>query len=119
MSIGGLPSKLRSIGGGTHEGLFIRDKLVIFDEDVGFRDMFGSILVEILRCGVEVDVFLLILDSGDDLFSHLRFSSWEIFAIFGVNVVIRSVGFSFWMGDWLLSGGGFFQVLMGCLVYSF
>ena len=97
MGVGELPAELGSVGGGAIEGLFIGDELVVFDEDIVFCYFFGAELVEVFGCGVEIDIFLLILDSGDDLFSHLGFGSGVIFPVFGIDVIVGSVGFGFWV----------------------
>ena len=75
--------------------MFVRDKLVIFDEDIGPGDRFWSELIEIFRGGVERDIFFLVFDSWNYFLSHSGFSAWKVLTVFGVNVVVGGVGFSF------------------------
>jgi hypothetical protein len=44
--------------------------------------------------------------------------SGVVFAIGWVDVIVGLVGLGCWMGRGVHSGCGFFQVLMGCLMYS-
>ena len=105
-----------SISCGRIERLFIGDKLIIFDEDTWFLDRFRTILIEILWSWTEHMISCFIFNSWKNFFSHFWFGSWKIFTVFWVNVRIWGIWLCFLIRKDRLYGGGFFQVLIGCLV---
>lgn len=108
-------SKLSSIYCRSIKRLIIRDILIVFDKHTSFRYTLGSISVKIFRSSVKRNISFLVFDSRDYLLPHLRFMSGIVLSILWVYIRVGLVWFGFWIEGWLLSGGGFFQVLIGFL----
>lgn len=100
------------------EGLLIRVKLHVFNEDIILLDSLWTKRFGVFWRCIKGNLFILILDPGHYLFPHLWLLSWVMFAIWWVDIIIGSIFLCFWVTVYKLSGGGFFQVLMGCLINS-
>lgn len=114
-----LSSKLPSIGCESIKRLFIGYKLAIFVKYFCFGYTFGSVLIEILGSWGKGNVSIFVFDPGDYFLSHCWFMSREVFSIFWVDIWVGYVRLCFYIKKDELSEGGFFQVLIGFLTYSF
>ena len=95
MRISTLLGEMRSIGCTWVEWLSIRVELIIFYENSRLIYPLRAKLIGILRSRSEGDIFILIFDPWNYFFSHLRFSTWIMFPICRINIVIRLILLSF------------------------
>lgn len=91
MRVPALLDKTRPVRGRSIERMPIRVVLIILNEYFLLGYALGSILVEVLRGGVEWNILIFLLDPRNDLLPHLRLLSGVMLPIRGVYVIIRSV----------------------------
>ena len=95
MGIGILLPILGAVGGGSVEGLLVRDIDIVLDVNLVLGDLLGPELLQVFRSGVEMNVLLLVLDPGHQFLPHLRFCTWVVLSILGVDVVVGLVRLGF------------------------
>lgn len=99
------------------EGLPIGVELHVLNKRSLPSRLLGSKRFGILGSSIKWNILILVLHPRDDLLPHLHLLSRVMFAVCRVDVIIGLVLKWVCMRVLLLSGGGFFQVLMGCLMY--